>query len=158
MKDPRTLRSPRVRISTPEHDWEKHGWEVNEGPQVLERDGRLFVVYSASGYSTPHYCLGLLENRSGNLLDPKAWQKSPDPIFAAVLDRSPKIYGPGHCAFFKSPDGREDWIIYHARDFEDLRKRPRDVRAQRLRWGADGHPIFGRPLSPGVPSQPPSGE
>lgn len=158
MENPWTLRSPRVRISTPEYDWEKHGWAVNEGPQVLEHGNRLYVVYSASGYSTPHYCLGLLTYRGGNLLDAKAWQKSSTPIFTAVLDRSPKIYGPGHCSFFKSPDGREDWIIYHARDLEDIHKRPRDVRAQKFRWAVDGRPVFDRPLAPGVPTRAPSGE
>lgn len=158
MEDALTLRSPRVRISTPEHDWEKHGWPVNEGPQVLERGNRLFVVYSASGYSTPDYCLGLLQHRGANLLDPSAWQKSKEPVFSAILTESPKVYGPGHCSFFKSPDGREDWIVYHARDLEDIHQRPRDVRAQRFGWTDDGLPVFGRPIAPGVLIPAPSGE
>ena len=32
----------------------------NEGPQILVRGGRVFVVYSAAGSWTDHYCLGLL--------------------------------------------------------------------------------------------------
>ena len=158
MENAWTLRSPRVRISTPEHDWEKHGWAVNEGPQVLERGDRLFVIYSGSGYSTPNYCLGQLENRGGNLLDASAWRKSAEPVFSSLLDGPKKVYGPGHCAFFQSPDGREDWIICHARDFEDLRRRPRNVRAQRFQWNAGGEPVFGPPIAPDVLLDAPSGE
>lgn len=158
MENPWTLRSPRVRISTPEHEWEKHGWEVNEGPEVLERDGRLFVVYSGSGYLTAEYCLGLLEHRGGDLLDSAAWVKSPQPVFSAVLTGSKKVFGPGHCSFFKSPSGNEDWIIYHARSKLDMKRTPRDIRAQRFTWKPDGTPDFGRPVLPGAELTNPAGE
>ncbi|MCC6235529.1 MAG: glycoside hydrolase family 43 protein, partial [Verrucomicrobiales bacterium] len=60
----------RVRISTPEHPWERHGqpW-VNEGPQVLWRGDRLFLVYSASGSWTDDYCLGVLEWTGGDPME-----------------------------------------------------------------------------------------
>ena len=155
LKNPWTLDGPRVRISRPEHDWEQHGWEVNEGPEVLHRGGRTFVVYSASGFSTPEYCLGLLTHRGGDLLDPKAWVKAKRPVFGGVEGR---VFGPGHNGFFRSPDGREDWILYHARDQAESRGESRSARGQPFTWDADGNPQFGRPLPRGVTIPGPSGE
>ena len=44
-----TVSSSFSTISTPTHDWERQGGTVNEGPEILQRDGRTFLVYSASG-------------------------------------------------------------------------------------------------------------
>jgi GH43 family beta-xylosidase len=158
MKNPWTVRPPRVRLSTPDQPWERHGWEVNEGPEVLEHGGRLFVVYSGSGFSTPNYALGLLEHRGGDLLDPARWIKSPVPVFRAVEGTAGKVLGPGHNGFFRSPDGREDWLVYHAWDLPNTRGLQRNVRAQRFQWDRDGRPRFGEPVAPGVLLEVPSGE
>jgi GH43 family beta-xylosidase len=80
MRDPWTLAGPRVEISRPTLPWEVRGAPpaVNEGPEVLVRGGSVFVVYSASGSWTDHYCLGLLSAPAGaNLLDPASWTKRP---------------------------------------------------------------------------------
>lgn len=70
MKNPLTIESKRVRISAPKYDWETKGdlhdannpphINVNEGPQFLEHDGKLFIIYSASGCWTDAYTLGML--------------------------------------------------------------------------------------------------
>jgi len=158
MENAWTLKSPRVRISVPEHEWERQGWPANEGPQMLDHDGRLFLVYSASGYSTLHYSLGLLEHRGGDLLNPQNWVKHPKPVFSSLHSGEPPVIAPGHCSFIKSPDGKEDWIVYHARDAADIRKSMRNVRAQPFSWAADGTPEFGEPVRPGVRIPAPSGE
>lgn len=44
-----------------QHPWEMMGHHINEGPIALQREGRLFITYSASLAMTPDYCLGLLE-------------------------------------------------------------------------------------------------
>ena len=158
MSDPWTINGPRVRLSTPDHDWEKHGWHVNEGPEVLQQGGKTFVVYSGSGYTTPEYSLGLLRNTDGDLLNPLSWTKSVTPVFAAYEGKDGQVFGPGHNGFFKSPDGSEDWIVYHAWDKRDTRGLQRSARAQRFTWRADGTPDFGRPIPPGVPLPVPAGE
>jgi GH43 family beta-xylosidase len=56
----------------------------------------------------------------------------------------------------KSPDGREDWIVYHAARHPGAGWN-RDVRLQRLGWTKDGTPDFGVPVPPGVPLALPSG-
>ena len=152
-----TLKSPRVKISAPEHEWEEHGWAVNEGPQALEHDGKLFIIYSASGYSTTKYCLASLKHLGGDLLEPEHWKKSSAPIFSS-LDGDMPVVAPGHCCFLKSPDGLQDWLIYHARDGEDIRRNMRNVRAQPFTWTTSGQPSFGEPIRRGVAIPAPSGE
>ena len=164
LKNPWTIEGKRVMLSTPEYDWEKHGSlhglpMVNEGPEILKSPaGRLFLVYSASGCWTDYYSLGMLSlKENGNPMKAADWQKSNHPVFAG--DPRAGVYAPGHNGFFKSPDGKEDWIIYHAND------RPgqgcgnfRSPRMQPVHWNADGTPDFGSPVSAGQKLPVPSGE
>lgn len=153
-----TPSGPRVLLSTPTYPWEKAGWWVNEGPEILRHDGRVFLAYSASGGTTPDYCLGLLTFSGGSVTDPAAWRKSPVPVFSQYTGPDGAIYTPGHNAFCKSPNGTEDWIVYHAKDAVDHNWGGRTARAQKIAWNGDGTPAFGHPVPPGVPLAVPSGE
>jgi GH43 family beta-xylosidase len=156
MANPWTLAGSRVLISRPSLDWERRGGppSVNEGPQALIRSDHVFLVYSAAGSWTDHYALGLLTLAPGaDPLVPGSWSKSPYPVFASANG----VFGPGHCSFTKSPDGREDWIIYHAAKRQGARM-SRLVRAQRFDWNADGSPSFGVPCPPDSPLALPGGE
>jgi GH43 family beta-xylosidase len=153
MSNPWTINGPRVCISRPEHLWERHGLPINEGPEVLWHGNRLFVIYSASGMWTEDYCLGELAWNGGDMLDPKSWVKNPEPVFSS----SSTVFGPGHCSFVTSPDGKEDWIVYHAHVHRGSGA-ARDVRIQPFTWNVDGSPNFGTPVSAGVPLARPSGE
>ncbi|HEY8504121.1 MAG TPA: family 43 glycosylhydrolase, partial [Gemmataceae bacterium] len=156
MQNPWTLAGPRVEISRPTFAWEMRGAPptVNEGPQVLVRGGRVHVVYSASGSWTDHYCLGLLTARAdSDLLDPASWRKHPVPVF----EGGNGVVAPGHCSFVRSPDGREDWLVYHAARHAGSGW-ARHVRAQPFSWHADGTPRFGAPAPPDVPLPLPGGE
>ncbi|HEY1786839.1 MAG TPA: glycoside hydrolase family 43 protein [Verrucomicrobiae bacterium] len=152
MSDPWTISGNRVCISRPEYPWEKNGLPINEGPETLWHGKHLFIIYSASGFWTEDYCLGELAWNGGDVLDPKSWVKNPKPVFS----RTPAVSGPGHCSFVPSPDGTEDWIVYHAHISRD--SDIRDIRIQRFQWNPDGSPDFGSPISPGVPLRRPSGE
>lgn len=167
LENPWTVGSKRVLISTPELPWERY-WDnttagkpgrpvyVNEGPQFLKHGNKVFIVYSASGCWTNTYALGLLTAKNGaDLLDPKSWKKSQKPVF----EQSPenKVYGTGHNSFFKSPDGKEDWFLYHANSGPDEGcGGKRAPRAQKIRWRTDGTPDFGKPMADGVPIKEPS--
>jgi GH43 family beta-xylosidase len=171
LKNPWTVAGKRVMISTPQYPWEKVGdlnpgkdpsnplhVDVNEGPVVLQRDGKIFLAYSASGCWTDYYSLGMLTaSASSNLMNPASWKKSSVPVFW----QSPEAhaYGPGHNSFFKSPDGKEDWILYHANPGPNQgcggRRSPR---AQPFTWKPDGTPDFGRPVPIDKPIPRPSGE
>lgn len=148
MKDPLTIESPQVRISRPELPWERIGHNVNEGAATLIRNGRVFLAYSAS--ATDHnYCMGLLTaDADADLLDPKSWKKSPEPVFSTNVENSQ--YGPGHCSFTVAEDGKTDLMVYHARNYRDVKTDPlrdpnRHTRVQAIKWRADGTPDFGVP-------------
>jgi GH43 family beta-xylosidase len=57
-----------------------------------------------------------------------------------------------------SPDGTENWIIYHGKETSEYTYRGRTTRAQKFTWRADGTPDFGRPIPRGIPLRAPSGE
>lgn len=154
MADPWTLRTARVLLSSPDFNWERHGLPINEGPQILINDGQLHVIYSASGYWRDEYALGRLTyDGTGNLLDPSNWSKSSTPVFKQAGD----IVGTGHASFTKSPDGTQDWIVYHAHHDANNWQDDRDVLIQPFEFNGDGTPNFGSPLPKSTVIEAPTG-
>ena len=141
MKTPAELAGPGVCISYPEKIWEKAGHPICEAPQVMKGKSAWYVIYSAGGSWTPHYCLGMLVNESGNLTDPRSWTKS-GPVFESIRG----LWGVGHCCFTTSPDGTEDWIIYHAKTGKEEGWGDRCVCAQQFLREESGRPVFGKPV------------
>lgn len=156
MSDPWTIEGEKIRIASPQHPWEMHGNPINEGPQILiNPDGNVLVVYSASGFWVDNYCLGLLSlQEDGDPMNPEHWAKTTQPVFS--MNAESGAYGPGHNGFFKSADGSEDWIIYHARTSPGGGSR--NARMQQFTWNDDGTPNFGIPAKVGEPLKRPSGE
>ena len=155
MKNPWTIDGKRYKISTPQFDWEKHGdlndpgnpphVDVNEGPQILMHNNSVFLIYSASGCWTDFYALGMLTLKGKDLLKASSWEKSTQPVFKQSVENG--VYAPGHNSFFKSPDGKEDWILYHANSAPGQGcGRQRSPRAQKFSWNPDGSPNFGIPV------------
>ena len=155
MSNPWTAEGGRVLISQPDYNWEKQGdlddpvnpphVNVNEGPQFLQHGNDLFVVFSSSGCWTDFYSLGLLRLTGDNPMNPAAWKKSPEPIF--LMSEKNSVYAPGHNSFFKSPDGKEDWILFHANDNPgEGCGNKRSPRMQKISWNADGTPNLGIPV------------
>ena len=157
MSDPWTISGSRVLLSTPTHDWEKKLANVNEGPEALYHDGKIFVVYSASACWGPDYKLGMLTYNGGDPLSASAWVKRPEPVFERADANG--VYAPGHNGFFTSPDGKENWIVYHANaSATDGCTGVRTTRVQKFTWNEDGTPNFGSPAALDTPIMPPSGE
>lgn len=145
MKDPVTLTGPEVVLSEPEFNWEKMKYNVNEGPAVIKRNGKIFVTYSASA-TNHNYCMGLLWiNEEADLLDASSWNKSPGPVFFTSEDL--KRYGPGHNSFTTAEDNETVIMIYHARDYKDIKGHELDdpnraARARVVQWTESGFPDF----------------
>jgi GH43 family beta-xylosidase len=172
MQSPARVAGPGVKIADGTHEWER-AWRKSavtgaewikadgywlEAPQPLVREERVYLVYSAGHSATPDYCLGLLTLRGRDPLDPSAWAKLPGPVFGPHASREGRVYTVGHCSFTQSPDGREDWILYHAKDSRQGGFAGRTARAQRFGWAPDGTPAFGWPTPAGVRLARPSGE
>ena len=157
MSNPWTLEGERAMISEPEYAWEMDGL-VNEGPAALKNEqGDVFLTYSASGCWTDSYAVGLLRLKAdGNPLNPDDWIKSPEPLLSTNEENG--VYGPGHNGFFKSPDGTQDWIIYHANSLPGQGcSNSRSPRMQQFTWNPDGTPRFGQPVKADLPISAPSG-
>ena len=155
MQDPWTLSGDRVLLSAPTYGWERENRNVNQGPAALQHNGKTFIVYSASYCGGSGYKLGMLTYTGANPLQTSSWNKSPVP----VLQGTDEVFSPGHNTFFKSPDGTEDWIAYHANDSAsgscDMKRTPR---IQKFSWNGDGTPDFGSPVSINADLAVPSGE
>ena len=140
MRDPWTLAGPRVLLTTPTESWERVSLPLCEGPQILRRNGRTFIVYSASGSWTPDYCLGMLVNDDGDFLNPRSWRKH-----GPVFQRTGSVWGVGHCSFVHHVTAG-DLIFYHAKTKLTPGWDDRNVRVQPFGWTADGMPDFGAPV------------
>jgi len=171
LKNPWTITGNHIRLSLPEYPWEKVGdldpknkivgiphVDVNEGPEILQHGDKIFLVYSASGCWTNYYALGMLTaSKSADLMLPASWKKSSAPVFRQKPSAS--AFGTGHNTFFKSPDGTQDWILYHANPKADQGcGNLRSPRAQPFTWKTDGTPDFGEPLPIDQPIPVPSGQ
>jgi len=160
MTNPWTIAADReVIIAKPTYDWEKGGGrQILEGPEFLPgKKGQLLVVYSASACWDDNYCLGMLTARKGaDPLKPESWTKIAQPVFKPSAENS--VWGTGHNCFTKSPDGREDWLVYHAKTAADGKCEGRSSRMQKFSWHADGTPDFGAPVSLSQSQPKPSGE
>ena len=152
--------SGRVELSHPQYPWEQVGdlpnrpaiphVNVNEGPEILQHNDDIFLVYSASACWTDYYELGVLRAKSGSdLLNPASWHKYDHPFFQQ--DREAQVFGPGHNGFFRTPSG-QDWIIYHANPQSgEGCGQYRSPRIQPFTWNPDGTPNFGKPLPTTTP-------
>jgi len=148
MSDPLTVSGPRILLSKPDMEWERAGGPpyINEGQAILQKDGRVFLMYSGAGSWTPFYSLGMLTLEPGD--DPLVasnWKKSKQPLLQ--MDDEAGVYGPGHNTFVSSPDGTEEWIVYHATSGIHDGWNNRKARAQKIVWDEEGNPQIGKPLA-----------
>ncbi len=155
MTNPWTLEGSRNVITKPEYDWEISGLRVNEGPEIITHNNKTFLVHSASFCNTEDYKLAVVELTGQDPLQPESWHKYPEPFFS----KGNGVYGPGHHGFFTSPDGTEDWLVYHGNSSpSDGCSGTRAARAQPFTWTADGLPNFGEPDADKKQIPVPSGE
>ena len=144
LESPCKLKTVQVLLTTPDYDWERVGFWVNEGPGVIKKGNKIFLTYSASETGVD-YCIGMLTAESGtDLLDPLSWKKERQP----VLKTSEKhgIYGPGHNSFTKDEDGN-DIMVYHARTEANIEGNPlynpnRHAHLMQVNWDEADRPLF----------------
>ena len=143
METPNKLKTVQVLLTTPDYDWERVGFWVNEGPAVIKRNGKIFLTYSASETGAP-YCMGMLTaDDSTDLLDPRSWEKERYPVLAS--DPSIEVYGPGHNSFTVDEEGN-DILVYHARKESEIEGDPlynpnRHTMLMKVEW-ENNRPVF----------------
>ncbi|GAM85845.1 hypothetical protein ANO11243_038530 [Dothideomycetidae sp. 11243] len=147
----------RTILSVPSNPWEQNPYgrpatmnsqrlSSNEGPQQLTNPetGQQFVIYSAARSDNPNYCLGQLELVGADPMNQQDWRKR-DAGCVFYQNPQEEVYGVGHASFTKSPDGSEDWIVYHGMRNPWNGWTARTIRAQKFTWNSDGSPSFPRP-------------
>lgn len=156
-EEPWKITSAATHLTQPDYGWERiHAW-VNEGPTVLQKNGKIFLCYSAAGTGS-EYAVGMLTADQGaDLLDINNWIKSPYPVLTSRDVNGEE--GPGHNSFTVDQDGNTIFV-YHARPtshnyercgwdgnkstytLDPLYDSCRHARLKRVHWAADGTPIL----------------
>ncbi len=117
MKSPTELKTEQVLLTTPDYDWERVDFWVNEGASVMEAEGKIFVTFSASATGVC-YCMGLLSaDADADILDPAVWKKERYPVLQSSEEAG--LYGPGHNTFFTDEEGNL-MTSYHARPYDEI--------------------------------------
>lgn len=144
METPCRLKTVQVMLTTPDYEWERKGFWVNEGPAVIKRNGKIFLTYSASETGI-FYCIGMLTaDEDADLLDPLSWKKQRYPVLESNEFRG--IYGPGHNSFTTDEEGN-DILVYHARTEKEIIGDPlynpnRHTMLMKIEWTKSGEPRF----------------
>lgn len=143
LETPYKLRTVQVLLTTPDYDWERVGFWVNEGPAILKRNGKIYMTYSASETGVA-YCMGMLTaDEDSDLLDPLSWKKERYPVLQS--NEAKGIYGPGHNSFTVDEEGN-DILVYHARTETEIVGDPlynpnRHAMLMKFGW-EDDKPVF----------------
>lgn len=117
-------------------------WYTVEGPFVRRHDGRYYCFYSGGAWTEPNY--GVSYVVADHPLGP--WEPVGANEGPLVLQTRPgEVVGPGHASITVAPDGRQEYIVYHAWDPAHT---ARTMRMDRLDWTPDG------PTSPGPTTTP----
>ena len=141
MDAPNSITGKRIVLAEPVLPFEINGCPIAEGPAVLRKGEKLYLVYSASDSKTDDYCLGVITftGKNGELLDESKWEKHQKPVFSKTDD----IFGPGHCSFTKV--GEKTYVVYHANEVSGSGWTGRSVWCQPIEWDERDFPVFGKP-------------
>ncbi|MGM9594213.1 MAG: family 43 glycosylhydrolase [Candidatus Onthomonas sp.] len=145
MASPNKLATVQVLLTTPDYDWERVDFWVNEGPAILRHNGKIFLTFSASA-TGECYCMGMLWAEEGSdLLDPLSWHKLRWPVLRS--DDEKGIYGPGHNTFVLAEDGMTELCFFHARQYPEIIGNPlydpnRHAMYLTVRYDEKGFPVF----------------
>ena len=125
MTNPWTLTGERSMISEPTESWEKGSLlnnatvAINEGPAVTVRNDGIYILYSANYATHTGSGIGMIKADTGsNPLQMASWTKSASRLFyggsTTTINNTAGVFYVRQPNLVKSPDGKEDWLLYQA--------------------------------------------
>ncbi|KAK2600346.1 hypothetical protein N8I77_009886 [Diaporthe amygdali] len=166
-QETRVVFNPDSRGQDAGQPWSTDIW----APEIHNISGKWYIIFTATPdfdnppplqdaacpiNCTPFYCLGLLELVGNDPMQYQSWRKYRDGCVFHQNSKE-KVFATGHASFTTSPDGSENYIVYHAMTTaEPPADIYRTVRAQKFTWNDDGTPNF--PLAENGPFPVPSGQ
>jgi len=143
--------SERIRILSADRPEENN---VVEGPWLIYRKNRYYLIYAASWFAVPNYYMGVA--RADKIEGP--YNKSDTHVVKIDLERYNKgvnctFEGPGHGSVVQDAN-KNDWLIYHAWSYWKVGQNPpgRMMLLDKLVWNEEGWPQVHK----GVPSDYPT--
>jgi GH43 family beta-xylosidase len=109
-----------------------YDWHTLEGPCVRKHDGRYYCFYSGGRWESDRYGVdyGIAEHVMGPYRHPDTCERP------RVLGTLPgRLLGPGHNSIVVGPDGRTEFLVYHAWAPDMTARR---MHVAPLRWTSDG--------------------
>jgi beta-xylosidase len=114
-----------------------YDWHTLEGPAVRKHDGKHYCFYSGGRWETDNYGVdyAVADSPLGPYVDTGV------PAGPRVLRTAPgRALGPGHNSIVVGPDGKTDFMIYHAWDPGMTARR---LCIDPIDWTADGPTVRG---------------
>lgn len=119
-------------------------WEggVVEAPEIVVRDGWIYLFYSGNAYGPPRcqYAVGVARARA--LRGP--WTRAPG---NPILSSAAAWRCPGHASFIADDDGRQ-FVVYHAYRSTEPGLGARYALLDAVTWDDDGWPRINRGMGP----------
>lgn len=89
----------------------KADWYTLEGPTVRKHEGKYYCFYSGGNYTNDSYGVDYLV--ADSVMGP--WREVGRERGPQIMRSIPgEMIGPGHNSIVSSPDGKRDFIVYHA--------------------------------------------
>jgi len=127
-----------------------YDWYTIEGAALRQHHGRYYCFYSGGAWELENY--GIAYVVADHPLGP--YSRPADATAPLMRSLPGRVIGPGHNSFILSPDGAEEWIVYHA---WDAAMSARLMRIDRLTWDGSRPLLDGPTDTPQpVPSADPS--
>lgn len=116
-----------------------------EATMIVKHDGYYYLIGSAGtcceGANSTYR---LVMTRSRNLFGPYVDRNGKTAVgdnFSPLLNKSPEVYGPGHCSEFVEDESGQTWVLYHGFQADNV-DAGRVVYLDRINWGTGGWPTI----------------
>jgi arabinan endo-1,5-alpha-L-arabinosidase len=107
-----------------------NAWHTIEGPCVVKHEGKYYCFYSGANWRTPRYGVDYVV--AEHPLGPYTGAGD----HARVLQSFPgQVFGPGGISIVTGPDGKTQFVVYHAWNHEMTE---RQMCVDKLQWTPDG--------------------